>query len=332
MKRNILSILFIALIMPWANNTQALEKFGQTGFKFLDVGISARAEAMSGAFTMTGNDANAMFYNPAGLSRMESQLQVVTHRVQWIADIMLNVAGVAYNFENIGVFGASFGMVDYGELIGTVIAPTEQGYRETGNLDVGSYFVGLAYSRQLTDKFFIGGQIKYAHENLGQADLSAYENPEQIADNKLGAMAYDFGTMYCTGIKSLRLGMSIRNFSQEVKYIDTGFQLPLTFKIGAAMDILDAFYGAHEDHSLNIAFDASHPRDFSERINFGAEYWYKDMVALRGGYSFNHDVSNLSGGIGIEQDIGGVRILIDYSFTNNEYFDGVNRFSLGIAY
>ena len=45
--------------------------------------------------------------------------------------------------------------------------------------------------------------------------------------------------IYKTGFKSLNLGMSIRNFSEEIKYIEEGFQLPLTFRIGASIDALD---------------------------------------------------------------------------------------------
>ncbi len=39
-----------------------------TGFTFMKVGVGARPVAMGQAFTGVADDANALFYNPAGLS------------------------------------------------------------------------------------------------------------------------------------------------------------------------------------------------------------------------------------------------------------------------
>jgi hypothetical protein len=128
------------------------------------------------------------------------------------------------------------------------------------------------------------------------------------------------------------MGLHIRNFSREITYQKFGFQLPLTFKIGAAMDIMDIFQDESGIHSLEVAVDAIHPRDFSERINLGAEYWYNNMVALRCGYKFNHDVEGFSAGIGLKQKLGETQISVDYSFNKNDYLDDVSRFSVGLAF
>jgi len=106
--------------------------------------------------------------------------------------------------------------------------------------------------------------------------------------------------------------------------------LPLTFKIGAAMDVLDLM-GEH-GNPLLIAIDAIHPRDYTERIHIGGEYWYNNMIALRAGYKFNYDEEGFSAGIGFQQTIAGVALKLDYAYSDLGVFDAVSRFSFGISF
>ena len=57
--------------------------------------------------------------------------------------------------------------------------------------------------------------------------------------------------------------MSVRNFSQEIKFEEEGFQLPLTFKIGLSINALDFTSLNPEDHALLVVLDAVHPRSYS---------------------------------------------------------------------
>ena len=307
------------------------EKLAQAGFQFLKIGLSARAEAMAGAYSMVGDDADAMFYNPAGLSRMDARFQATAHYVPWIADIAFTAFGAAYK-SDYGTFAFDFASVNYGDITGTQVAATEQGYTETGNVDVGSYYAGLAYARKLTDKFTIGGQLKYVSEHLGSSLISPAGTALQTVENRASAVNVAFGTIYYTGLKSLQVGIYIRNFSPESEYQKTGFQAPLTFDIGVALDLMDIYPGEHPSQSLVLALDAVHPRDFSERVNLGAEYWLQNTFALRCGYKFNHDMEGFTAGAGVKQKIGQTGIRIDYCFSQNDYFNNVNRFSLGVSF
>ena len=321
-----LSMLFIMPAHP------GLKKVAQTGLQFLKVDVNPRAVAMGGAFTMIGNDASALFYNPAGIAAMRSNFDVFASRTQWIADISLNAGAVMMNLGTLGSVGISFVSTDYGDIIGTRVAATEQGYEETGLVDVSEYAVGFAYARQMTDKFTMGGQIKYASQNLGESLIPKGEVTETIT-NKVTGLAYDFGTIFYPGFRSLRMGMDIRNFSPQFKYQETAFELPLTFSIGMAMNIFDFMPSLQETQSLVVAVDAIHPRDYTERLHVGGEYWYMDMLALRAGYKFNYDEESLSAGIGIKYLIEGeYGIKIDYSYSEMAIFDAVNRFSIGVTF
>ena len=238
-------ILLLCLVTPAEAQKK---KLAQTGFQFLKIGLSARAEAMGGAYSMVGDGADAMFYNPAGMARMDSKIQMVAHRVQWIADINYTALGTAYKASH-GIFAVNFGAIDYGELIGTQVAGNEKGFTETGNIDVGAYFVGLAYSKQLTNKFFIGSQIKYVSEHLGSSIISPAGTSSLAVDNKANAVNFTFGTIYYTGLRSLRLGIYIRNFSPEIEYQKIGFQLPLTFHIAPQWNSLTPPHILYRWHS-----------------------------------------------------------------------------------
>jgi hypothetical protein len=318
------SLLLLLLTVP-AYGT--IKKVGQTGLQFLKVDVGARAAAMGGAYNMVGEDATALFYNPAGISKVTSSVDFFLSRTEWIADISYNAFGIVKNLGTWGNFGLSFMNADYGDnIIGTQVADNEQGFVETGNLDFGSYAVGIAYGRGLTEKFSIGAQIRYVAQHLDKSTL----NEGQTVDNEVSGLSYDFGTIFYPGFKSFRMGMSVNNFSTEFKYQKEGFQLPLTFKVSFGMDMLDML-GEHEN-SLLIALDAIHPRDYTERIHLGGEYLFGDMFAFRAGYKFNYDEEGLTAGVGFKSELGNFKLKIDYAYTDFGIFDVVNRFSLGIAF
>jgi len=172
----------------------------------------------------------------------------------------------------------------------------------------------------------LGGQVKYAYQHLGS---NSYDDGIS-QKNEVKGLAFDFGTIFYPGLQSLRLGMSIRNFSSQFKYEEESFQLPLTFMIGAAVDVLD-FMGEH-DNALLIAIDAIHPRDYTERIHIGAEYLFMNMFAFRAGYKVNYDEESFSAGIGFVQNLGGFGLSLGYSYSDLSVFDAVNRISFGFSF
>jgi len=73
MKKLILFLLVIFLVSVYTTPVNAaIKKVAQTGFQFLKIDMGARAAAMGGSYSMVGDDASTMFYNPAGMAMMES--------------------------------------------------------------------------------------------------------------------------------------------------------------------------------------------------------------------------------------------------------------------
>jgi len=224
-----------------------------------------------------------------------------------------------------------------------VRADNTQGFQDMGIFNPTALAIGVGYARALSDRFSVGGSVKYVNQNLGDAARTiTYKTVVNAADTtKLDTIstryntvesfrevaAFDFGILYHTGYKSLTFGMAVRNFSKEIKFQEEEFQLPLIFKIGLAMDALDFFDVDKEMHSLLVSVDATHPRDYPEQLNVGLEYTFMKMLALRGSYLFNNNEYNYSFGVGLQKSFGTYLLGLDYSYTPFKPFDPVHRFT-----
>ncbi len=318
----VISICMVSIVP--AHST--IRKLAQTGINLLKVDMSARAAAMGGAYMMVGDGADALFYNPAGITRNQNSYNVFVSQTPWIADISYNAAALAVDLGNIGTVGATFITGDYGDFLGTKVSTNTAGYEDTGMLDVDSYTFGIGYARDLTNKFALGVHVKYAYQHLGKSILKS----EEEVENEVSGLAYDIGTIFYPGYKSLRVGMSVRNFSAQFKYQEEAFELPLTFTLGAAMDMLDLMGDEHEN-SFILSVDAVHPRDYSERIHVGGEFLFMDIIAIRAGYKFNYDEESLTLGAGIQYTLSGFNVKIDYAYSTMQVFDSINRVSISLG-
>ena len=337
--RKLIILLHLVLLLPgyYLYGQEEVTKAGKAGFKFMDVEVGARAAGMGEAFTLIGDDANAIFFNPAGIAQMQDkQIDLTLCKVTWIAGTSVDALGLIANLGAWGTFGVSILNTNYGDdIIGTVVAEdTASGFRETGPLELGSYAVGISYARRLTEKFTIGGNARYAYEHLGESMFA--NNPSRdstwLEKNEASTIVCDIGTIFYPGFESFRLGMSIVNFSPALRYEYTvdrtnSFELPLTFRMGVAMDILD-FLGEHPDYSLLVDFEFVHPRDYSRRYHLGGELSIMKMLKLRAGYKFGYSEEGIAFGAGI--NTGNVKL--DYAYSEFGIFDFVNRVSLGIAF
>ena len=324
-------IVFIALLVVILSfNAYAVDKVAQAGCGLLDVAAGARACGMGEAFTVLGQDATALFYNPSCIGEIEGNFDLCAGGTQWIADINYLYVAAVYNADVLGKFGFSLISPDYGEFYGTRVAEeTEAGYENTGLFDVSAFCAGVAYARKFTDKFSVGIQAKYVSQSLGESEKGDSVAGYYMEDNEIMTLSYDFGLLFYPGFKSFAFGMSVRNFSPRVTYERVGFEAPLTFALGVGMDVMD-FFGEHPDYSFKVGLDGIHPRDWGEQYKVGAEFGYKNMIFLRAGYKFNYYAEGLNAGAGIS--VAGVKIDYSYSKYDLEGFDMVNRASVGFSF
>lgn len=335
MKNIKLALVLILITGFGVLSAQEYKKIAQTGFQFLSVRSDARANAMAGALNSVECGSAGIFYNPATLGFMNGMMDVTASYNMWIADIKHNAFSGAFNIGN-GRFGAvlvSFANVDYGVIEGTEFWGNDVGYVETGEIYPTAMHMSVGYAKSLSTKFSIGGQLRWAGQNLGRSnvlveDLQTGESDIVTRLNVANTVAVDFGTYFRTGWKSFAFGMSVRNFSGEVMYEEESFQLPLTFTMGVSMDLMDLMEERPEQHSLVLSVDASHPRSYPEYIDVGMEYKLMDVFFVRLGYMGNRDERGLTFGSGVKY----AGITVDYSYTPFGIFNNSQSFTLRYAF
>jgi len=325
----LIPLIIVMLLIAMPVYAGGVKKIAQTGMKWLSIPVGARATALGGAYTAMVNDASAVFWNPAGMALTQGR-HIFLSQNKWIADITINAGALVYNAGDWGVFGASFSAVDWGTIHGTQRATTATGFVETGDISPTDWAIGLSYARQMSSQFSFGGHVKFVHEKLGETLEGTFDDPRTFSA-EVSLVAFDFGTLYYTGFKDLRFGMSLQNFSQEKSYRAESFPLPLTFKFGVAMNVFNLWLD-QPDHNFTLAIDAIHPRDYSERLHFGFEYSFKNLVFLRGGYKTNYDEEDFTFGGGLLFEIGNLGVGFDYSYLQFKNFDAVNMFSFDFKF
>jgi len=303
------------------------ERRAQTGFKFLSVSPDARAAAMGDAYSALKVGSSAMFYNPASMAYPTRKVQLSAGQIQWIADVTYNMGSVALNTDW-GVFGLSMVAVDYGDFERTIRADNDKGFLDVGTYSPSAWAIGLGYARAITDRFSVGGNIRIAKQSLGDVPVGLEGASPVTKTFDERSTIVDFGVLYWTGYKSLTLALNTRNFSQENKYSEESFELPLTFRMGLAMDLIDLTDMDKDAHSVILSIDTERPRDFSEQVKIGVDYTIMKTLSLRAGYMTPTDEQGISLGVGFGRDLGSVDLRVDYAYTDFGVFDNVNRLTI----
>ena len=298
------------------------EKVGTTSFQFLKVYPTARAMALGGAYCTIANTSDAVFWNPAGLTRV-GNFSAFAGYVDWFMDAAHYSFSAAYTVDSWGTFAVFGVFTDVGAsevtrvsdlgFIGNNYNPGLTG--ET--INPSSSVLGVSFARDLNDRFTFGINVKYVREDLIYKDADA--------------IIFDGGLIYKTGFKSIVIGASLRHFGPEVKFIDKSYPLPQTFNIGLSTTLIggdDPLIASVSGHKVLLSYDLIQPRDYDQQHAVGLEYDFGGMVYLRGGYIFNHDQESFNAGVGI--NFKGYKV--DYAYSDyGEYLDSVHRISVGFS-
>ncbi|MBU2492923.1 MAG: PorV/PorQ family protein [Bacteroidetes bacterium] len=343
MKKILFQICIIILAVSGFNFGQNfvsdVSKRGTTAAAFLTISQGARASSMGSAFVAVADDPSAIFWNPAGLARLQNSGFIIDH-TEWVADLKYNFLAGSLNLGEYGAIGLSFISSDYGDMKVTTIDEPNG----TGEIfNVTDAMFSIAWAINLTDNFSIGLNPKVIYQGIW--NMSDY------------ALAIDLGVLYNTPFKGFTLGMAISNFGSKMgldgttavvlydpDQATTGnngripanlqtdlWDLPLNFKVGVSYkpDLGDV-------HHLVLDVDAAHPNNDYESINLGGEYSFKNIFYLRGGYKslfLNDSEESFTFGAGIKQHLlGNVNIVFDYAYSDFGRLSNVQKFSVGINF
>lgn len=308
------------------------KKTGTSSFTWLKIGPSARATALGGAYIGLSDDASALYYNPAGMIKIDNP-EIITSYNSLYADIDHAFIGFVMPLKDIsGAIGFQFSGLTSNDMDETTI------YNPTGtgkSFQANYMMAGVSYAQMLTSKFYIGGTLKLLYGG--------------IANESVVTGAVDIGTYYNTQWKSLVFGMSMRNFGGTVEYLDDENDLPMEFLFGISLVPYE-----NGEHKVTTLLEAAHPNDNDEYVTIGAEYSFNNMFFVRVGRKINgtewslnkadqtdevdgdmvapEEGLNLAGtslGLGVNlQDLG---IKIDYSYSYHEELKDTHIITLGYS-
>lgn len=287
----------------------------------LTKGAGARPLAMGGAFVAAANDASAAYWNPAGLALIDDIEITTMHAVE--NDLQsYDFVNVAFNTQDAGSYAISYLRLGVdGISITNASSPNVLG--TTSYSDQAGFFSG---GWKVADQLVMGATLKVLKTDAAGAsafgigsDLGLIFKPAK--EFAIGLVGRDItGGSYVTWSNtptnptqtlqpSLTLGLS---YTQELgkRQTTNGAPVPVsTLEINFDADTLYA------GQSLN-------------NYHVGLEYWYKQFVAIRGGFEtkgmqFDDDDFTPSAGVGIWAYL----FEVDYAFVSNS-IGSINYISL----
>jgi len=355
MKRQPVKALIIILCilsgLQEVSYSQYPSRVGTTAANFLEIGYGTSGNGMGDAYVSVVKDLSAIYWNPAGLARMEHNEALFLYQ-PWIVDINTHFVAVGLRLNPIGTLALGVINVNYGDMEVTNL----EFQAGTGEMfSANDMAVSLSYGRELTTWFSFGATAKYITSNIWHTDATAF--------------AMDLGVIINTSFFSvtgkrddgLNIGMSVSNYGTRMKYdgidlvqpIDIlpdesgnfrdvpgqfklqEWELPLFFRLGVSYTPF-----VMNNQVVTFSLDALHPNNNYESVNFGTQYTttipgFGDL-SLRGGYKAlfipNSEYGlSLGGGI-LKYILNNKGIKLDYAFRDIGILGNTHNFSVGMIF
>lgn len=335
-------IMAIAMVVLGVQDVaaQKSERAGTAGAAQLLIPVTARNSALgnnttSGLGSMSGLE--ALYSNPAGLA-VNTGTGAMFSRMNYVADIGVNYFGFA---QAIGANNIAFTVTswDFGDIpLQTETAP------EISSITYNASFitVGASYARQLTDRISAGATLKAINESID--DVSGR------------AIAFDAGMTYVVGESGLRMGVSLKNIGNELKYSGTGLirqvRLPNQSPTANINAVVIESEGVQLPSLLN--FGMSYTRDLGsqgsvtlmgnfrsnsfeqDQYSGGIELGFQNIVYVRGGYQMQNDAdltffTGATFGAGLNIPLGSNNLSVDYAYVPADFFDAVQYITASVT-
>ncbi|MCS3612987.1 type IX secretion system outer membrane channel protein PorV [Salinibacter ruber] len=232
--------------------TAAHGQVAQSSALFLRIEPDSRASGMGNAGVATADNANAMFWNPAGLGFQEGTQAGITH-ANWLPEFNANLfyeylVGT-YHVDGIGTFGGNVQYLNLGE--------TEIRDAQGNQLGVSNSYqlaVATSYGTRVSERLSVGTSLRFIYSKLASGTR------EGTGEGNASTLATDISALYRSA--PFALGGSEATFSAGLNVANLGGTLnfnsnspsrdpiPASLRFGPALTIdFDEF------NSLTFATD-----------------------------------------------------------------------------
>ncbi|MFH1825466.1 MAG: hypothetical protein ABH873_09645 [Candidatus Firestonebacteria bacterium] len=278
---------------------------------FYDTGIGARPIGLGGAFVGVADDANAMYYNIAGISQIKEITFTATYS-NYFLGIKDNYMAVVCPFQKYGTIGVSW-------------------LNMAANLYNENTFT-LGYSYPLDRNSYLGIGVKMLLKSFGNDELSAL-NPV-FSKTTASGFAVDI-SLYSKLTDDISVGASFENLNQPDVSLSSKDTVPSIYRAGAKYKLFKSLFLTAEGDYRNSEIKGAIGSEYSVDVKFLETLGIKDSnISFRGGFGYGtNNYSNLSLGFSFFLPTKYVDGRLDYSFTLPfNFIDGMttHRFTINI--
>jgi len=332
--------IVVVLTSLVALNTVALaggSNAGKSAYSFLKIGVSAKSQAMAGAYVGLADDISSLYDNPAGLTAIvydvkgpldymyeedaeytAKQIMIKPNRfiasyMNYIIDFQSGYLGYVRAIDDLSSFGVSIQYQDYGSF-----DRLDEFGENLGTFGAFDMALGLTYSKRINKEFSIGltGKLIMAKIDSLTSD----------------GMAMDIGGLYRFTDGRTSIGLALKNLGTELKGFSKSHKDPLPF-------LFDGGFSHNlRGMPLTVNADITVPTDSDTYLSVGGQWDSLTPLFLRLGwtskgkdYKTGSDKDNLGGlaaGFGYYfQDY-----QIDYSYSSFADLGNVHRVSIGVDF
>ncbi len=326
----VISALTLSVLIVIPASGQRVAKYGAD---FLAGGVGARALAMGGSHIALSSDANAVYWNAAGLMALDYPEFAYMHAERFAGAVSFDYGAAAMPLSERSTVGVAFFRSGVNDIKNTLDAwdserdqPRADPDQFITSFSAVDYAIFLGYGRRITESLSIGITAKVIRRTIGSFASAwgySFDASAQYVGQKtrIGVTIQDLSTMLQSwSVDSARLANIQDVFGDELPSGGTELVVPVV-RLGVARVTALANAQVTISADMDLAFDGRKANAFSvANVSFhprlGAEYEYRGTVALRAGLARIRNVR--SEGIDLTPTVGaGIayrNFNIDYGF------------------
>lgn len=273
---------------------------GANAAAYLGDAAGARPVGMGGAFVAVADDANAVYYNPGALPLIGGLAFQGSYALASLDRAPYQGTAV-WNAPAFGVFGLGVTGLQISEIDGR--DPTGE---PTDSFSSSEMAIAGAYGTRIGPWLGVGGAAKYLYQSL--------------ADNKGTGIAFDLGAHahFDPGLlvaDRVAVGVAVSNIGGTLEWdTDSSHKddVAPTARYGVAVAALPS--GATR---IVAALDGVKTGESDLAVHAGAEFWFRELFALRAGLSDEDATYGLSALVGM--------VRVDYAYAPDELDEGATH-------